>query len=154
MSSEPTQEMDLVAATASVPKQITPSEAMKSAPLEPHTDPTSHNAGANGTPDSFPAARSGPDTPADTELDRLSIFEFSAVDIFQHSPLGDVLNSLKNLSLEEDSQPNNVRFELEADDEEFCFLPATHFIATVDDLTDVLDYGPEDITGMEQRCRQ
>ena len=60
-----------------------------------------------------------------------------------------MLNSLKNLSLEEDSQLNYVRSELEADDEEFCFPPATHFIATVDDLTDVLDYGSEDIDGMD-----
>ena len=60
-----------------------------------------------------------------------------------------MLNSFKNLSLEENSQPNYVRFELEADDEEFCFSPATHFIATVDDLTDVLDYGSEDIDGMD-----
>ena len=129
LSSEHTQEMDLVAAMVSVPNQTAPSEAIKSAALEPHTDLTSCNACVNGTPDSFRAACSEPDTPADTELDRLSIFEFSTVDVFQHSPLGDVLNSLKNLSLEEDSQPNNVRFELEADDEEFCFPPATHFIA-------------------------
>ena len=65
-----------------------------------------------------------------------------------------MLNSLKNLSLEEDSQPNYVRFELEADDEELCFPPATHFIATVDDLTDVLDYGPEDIEGMDADADQ
>ena len=95
------------------------------------------------------AISSGQCTPADTELDRLSIFEFSAADVFQHSPLGDVLKSLKNLSLEKDSQPNYVRFELETDDEEFCFPPATHFIATVGDLTDVLDYGSEDIDGMD-----
>ena len=84
----------------------------------------------------------------DTELDRLSIFEFIAADVFQHSPLGDVLNSLKNLSLEKDSQPDYVQFELEAGDGEFCFPPATHFIATVDDITDVLDYGSEGIDGM------
>ena len=35
------------------------------------------------------------------------------------------------------------------DDEEFCFPSATHFIATVDDLTDVLDYGSEDIDDMD-----
>ena len=46
-------------------------------------------------------------------------------------------------------RPIYVRFELETDDEEFCFPPATHFIATVDDLTDVLDYGSEDINGMD-----
>ena len=77
--------------------------------------------------------------PAGAELDRLPIFEFSATDIFQHSLLGDVLNSLKNLSLAEDSQPNYIQFELGADGGEFCFPPATHFIATVKDLTDTLD---------------
>ena len=84
-----------------------------------------------------------------TKLDRLSIFEFSAADVFQHSPLDDVLKSLNNLSSAKDSQPNYVRFELETDDEEFRFPPATHFIATVDDLTDVLDYGSKDIDGMD-----
>ena len=47
-----------------------------------------------------------------------------------------------------DSQPNYVWFELEADDGEFRF-PPTHFIATVKDLTDVLDYGSEDIDSMD-----
>ena len=126
-----------------------PSEATKSTALEPHTDSTSCNVCINGTPDSSPAISSGPGTPADTQLGRLLIFEFSTADIFQHSPLGDVLNSLKNLSLEKDSQPNYVRFELEMDDEEYCFPPAAHFIATVDDLTDVLDYGSKDIDGMD-----
>ena len=60
-----------------------------------------------------------------------------------------MLDSLKNLSLAGDSQPNSVRFKLGADDGEFCFPPATHFIATVDDLTDVLDYGSEDIDCMD-----
>ena len=126
-----------------------PSKVTKFMALEPHTDSTSCNTCVNGTPDPFPATRSGPDVLADTELDRLSIFEFSVADIFQHSTLGDILNSFKNLSLEEDSQPNYVRFELEADDEEFCFPPAAHFIATVNDLTDVLDYGSEDIDDMD-----
>ena len=143
------QEMDTVPATAPEPKQIMPSEATKSAALEPHTDSTFCNVCVNRTPDSSPIVSSEPREPADAELDHLLIFEFSATDIFQHSPLGDVLNSLKNLSLEKDSWPNYVRFELEADDEEFCFPPATHFIATVDDLTDVLDYGSKDIDGMD-----
>ena len=137
------------AATTLEPKQIKPSEASESAELEPHMDSTPCNIRFNETSDSSPVISSGLCTPADTELDRLSIFEFSAADVFQHSPLGDVLKSLKNLSLEKDSQPNYVRFELEMDDEEFCFPPATHFIATVDDLTDVLDYGSEDIDGMD-----
>jgi hypothetical protein len=63
--------------------------------------------------------------------------------------LGDVLNSLKTLSLAEDSQPNYSQFELEADDGEFRFPPTAHFIATVEDLTDMLDYDSEDIDGMD-----
>ena len=53
------------------------------------------------------------------------------------------------MSLEKDSQLNYVRFEPEANDGNFFFPPATHFIATVDDLTDVLDYDSEDIDGMD-----
>ena len=53
-----------------------------------------------------------------------------------------------------DSQPNYVWFELGADDGEFCFPPATHFIATVEDLTDVLDYGSEDIDGMDDDAQE
>ena len=79
----------------------------------------------------------------------MPIFEFSAADMFQHSPLGDVLSSLKNLSLAGDSQPNYIRFELQDDDREFRSPPATHFIATVKDLTDMLDYGSDDIDGMD-----
>ena len=60
-----------------------------------------------------------------------------------------MLNSLKNLSLAEDSQPNYIRLELGADGGEFFFPPATHFIATVEDLADELDYDSEDIDGMD-----
>ena len=50
------------------------------------------------------------------------------------------------------SQPNTIRFELEADNGEFRFPPTIHFIATVEDLTDMLDYSLEDIddAGEEQ----
>ena len=75
--------------------------------------------------------------------------EFTSTDIFQHSPLGDVLDSLRSLSLSGDPQPNYVRLEWEADDEEICSPPTTHLIATVDDLTDMLDFGSEDINGMD-----
>ena len=124
-------------------------EATESAVLEPHTGSAPRNICVNGTPDSSSAISSGPCTLADTELDWLSIFKFSAADIFQHSPLGDVLNSLKNLSFMGDSQLNYARLELGTDDEEFCFPPTTHFIATVEDLTDMLEYGSEDIDGMD-----
>ena len=51
--------------------------------------------------------------------------------------------------MEKDSQLNYVWFDPEADDGKFCFPPATHFIATIDDLTNVLDYSSEDINGMD-----
>ena len=97
-----------MAATTLEPKQIEPSEAAESAMLDPHMALTPYNICFNGSSDLSPAISSGPCTPTNIELDRLSIFEFSAADVFQHSPLGDVLKSLKNLSLEKDSQPNHV----------------------------------------------
>ena len=75
--------------------------------------------------------------------------EFTAADIFQHSPFNDVLNSLKSLPLSGDSRPNYVRLEWEAGDEGIRCPPTTHFIATVDDLTDVLDFDSEDINSMD-----
>ena len=60
-----------------------------------------------------------------------------------------MLNSLKYLSLSRDSWPNYVQFEWDTDDEEIRNPPTTHFIATVDDLTDMLDFDSEDIDGMD-----
>ena len=45
--------------------------------------------------------------------------------------------------------PNFVRLEWEADDEEIRSPPTTHLTATVNDLTDMLDFGSEDIDGMD-----
>ena len=75
--------------------------------------------------------------------------EFTAADIFQHSPFGDMMNSLKSLSLSGGSWPNYVRLEWKASDEGIRCPPTTHFIATVDDLTDVLDFESESIDGMD-----
>ena len=83
------------------------------------------------------------------ESDWAPIMEFTAVDIFHHSPLGDVLNSLRSLSLSGDSWLNYVRLKWEADDEEIRYPATTHFIATIDDLTDVLDFDSEDIDGVD-----
>ena len=60
-----------------------------------------------------------------------------------------MLNSLRSLSLPGGPWPNCVRLEWEADDEEICSPPTTHLIATVDDLTDMLDFGSKDIDGMD-----
>ena len=84
-----------------------------------------------------------------TESDWALVMEFTVVDIFQHSPLGDVLNSLRSLSLPGDSWPNYVRLEGDMDDEEIHCPPTTHLIATVDDLTNVLDFNSEDIDSMD-----
>ena len=75
--------------------------------------------------------------------------EFTAADIFQHLPFGDMLNSLKSLSLSGGSWPYYVRLEWDANDEEIRSPPTTHLIATVDDLTDTLDFDSEDIDGMD-----
>ena len=60
-----------------------------------------------------------------------------------------MLNLLKSLSLSGDSGPNYVRCEWEADDDRIRCPPTTHFIATIDDLTDVLDFDSKDIDGMD-----
>mgnify|MGYP005836433861 FL=1 len=63
--------------------------------------------------------------------------------------MGDVLNSLRSLSLSGDSWPNYVWLEWEEGDEENRYPPTTHLIANVDDLTDVLDINSEDIDGID-----
>ena len=97
-----------VTALALDPEQIAPSEDGKlnpamevanSAALEPQSDPTSGGICVTGTSDSSQAIGSEPRASAAIEPDQAPIVEFSAADIFWHSPLGDVLNSLKPLSL-------------------------------------------------------
>ena len=75
--------------------------------------------------------------------------EFTSADIFQHSPFGNILNSLRSLSLSRGSWPNYVRQDWDADDEEIRGPPTTHLVATVDDSTDMLDFDSEDIDGMD-----
>ena len=102
LSSDPTQEIAPPTAPALDPEQtasfedgrINPTtEAADPAVLEPHTYLTSCDVYVTGASDLSPAISSEPCASADAELDQLSIFEFSAADIFRHSPLGDVLNS-------------------------------------------------------------
>ena len=142
LSSGRTQELAPVTALALEPERtasfedgrLNPAtEAADSVALEPHTDPTSSWACLTGTSDSSTAIGSGPRASASIESDWAPILEFSSADIFQHSPFGDVLNSLKSLSLSGNSRPNCVRLEWEADNEELRFPPTTHFIAIVED---------------------
>ena len=74
-------------------------EAAHSAVIEPNTDFTSYEAGVIGPSDSSLTIGSKPRASVPIEPDWAPIMEFTSADIFQHSPLGDVLNSLKSLSL-------------------------------------------------------
>jgi len=129
LSSDHAQGIALVTAPALDPEQIAPSEdgrlnpateTADSATFEPHTDPTLSGIRVTGTSDPFLATSSKPCASAHDELDQASIVEFSSADIFRHSPLGDMLNSLKTLSLAGDSQPNYIQFELELTMENFA----------------------------------
>ena len=92
---------------------------------------------------------SEPPAPVPIESYWAPIMEFTSADIFQHSPFGDILNSLRSLSLLGGSWPNYVRQDWDADDEEIRCPPTTHLVATVDDLTDMLEFDSEDIDGMD-----
>ena len=74
-------------------------EAAHSSAVEPNTGFTPKEACDTGPPDSYPAAGSSPRTSEPAESGWAPVMEFTAADIFQHSPFGDVLNSLKSLSL-------------------------------------------------------
>ena len=124
-------------------------EAAHLAAIEPNTDFTSYETCVAGPLDSSPATGPGPPASMPIESDWAPIMEFTSADIFQHSPLGDVLDSLRSLSLSGDPRPNYVRLEWEANDKEIRSPPTTHLIATVDDLTDMLDFNSEDIDGMD-----
>ena len=85
------------------PEQITPSEnggidpateAALSAAIEPNADFTPYESRVAEPHDASPATDSEPLTSVPVEPDWVPIMEFTSADIFQHSPFGDVLNSL------------------------------------------------------------
>ena len=124
-------------------------EALPSAAIEPNIDLTLHESRVDKLPDPSPTTDSQPPAPVPIESDWALIMEFTSADIFQHSPFGDILNSLRSLSLSEGSWPNYVRQDGDGDDEEIRRPPTTHLVATVDDLTDMLDFDSEDIDGLD-----
>ena len=75
----------------------TTSGAATSTAIEPNIDLVPHEARDSEAPDSLPD--SGPPAPLPIESDWAPVMEFTAADIVQHSPFGDILNSLKSLSL-------------------------------------------------------
>ena len=131
------------------PEQVAPSEsggidptteAALSAVIEPDADFTPYKSRVAEPLDSPPATDSEPLISVPVEPDWAPITEFTSTDIFQHSPFGDVLNSLMSLSLSGEPWPNYVQLEWDADDEEIRCPPTTHLVATVDDLTDMLNF--------------
>src|SRR3954467_11153572 len=115
--------------------------------IEPNTNLILREARDSTLPDSSPDSE--PSAPLPIESDWAPIMEFTAADIFQHSPFGDILNSLRSLSLSGESWPDYDWQDWDANDEEIRRPPTTHFVATVNDLTDMLDFDSEDIDGMD-----
>ena len=74
-------------------------EAVSSAAIEPNIDLTLHKSCGAKLPDPSPATDSEQPAPVPIKSDWAPIMEFTSTDIFQHSPFGDILNSLKSLSL-------------------------------------------------------
>ena len=115
--------------------------------MEPNTTLVPRETRDSEVPDSLPD--SGPLAPPPVGSDWAPIMEFTAADIFQHSPFGDILNSLKSLSLSGEPWLDYGQEGWDADDEEIQNPPTTHLVATVNDLTDMLDFDSEDIDGMD-----
>src|SRR4051812_49225163 len=115
--------------------------------IEPNASPALRMAHDSKEPDSSP--NSEPPAPLPIESDWAPVMEFTAADIFQYSPFGDILKSLKSLSFSGEPRPNCGLRGWDSDDEEIQSPPTTHLIATVDDLTDMLDFGSEDFDGMD-----
>ena len=93
----------------------TASGAATSTAIEPNTDLVPHKARDSEVPDS--SLDSEPPAPLPIDSDWVPIIEFTAVDIFQHSPFGDILNSLKYLSLSGEPWPDYGQQGWDMDDE-------------------------------------
>ena len=124
-------------------------EAALSVAIEPDTDFTPYESRVAEPLDSSPAMDSEPLASVPIESDWAPIMESTSADVFQHSSFGNVLNSLKSLSLSGESWPNYDRQDWDTDDEEIRRPPTAHLVAIVDDLTDMLDFDSKDIDGMD-----
>ena len=89
--------------------------------IEPNTNLVLRGARDSKVPDSVPDSESS--APLPTERNWAPIMEFTTADIFQHSPFGDILNSLKSLSLSGEPWPDYGQQGWDADDEEIQAHP-------------------------------
>ena len=112
LPSDSAREITPVTTPALNPEQIAPSEdgwmdpateATHSVAIEPNTDFTSYETRVAEPLDSSPATGPEPLASLPIESDWAPIMEFTSADIFQHSPFGDILNSLRSLSLSGES---------------------------------------------------
>ena len=106
LPSDSVREITPASTLALNPEQIAPSEdgwmdpateAALSVAIEPNTDFTSYETRVAEPLDSSPAMGSKPPASVPIESDWAPIMGFTSMDIFQHSPFGDVLNSLRSL---------------------------------------------------------
>ena len=72
--------------------------------IEPNTSPVLCETRDSKEPDSSPDSE--PSAPLPIESDWAPIMEFTTADIFQHSPVGDILKSLKSLFLSGEPWPD------------------------------------------------
>ena len=120
--------------------------------IEPNTNPALRETRDSKEPDSSPDSE--PSAPLLIESNWAPIMEFTAADIFQHSPFGDILNLLKSLSLSGEPWPDYGQQGWDTDDEEIQSPPTTHFVAAVDALTDMLDFDFEEVwTPMQETMK-
>ena len=103
-------------------------------------------------PDSSPDTGSELLESASCELGQGIPFPPCSTDSFlprQTSPLSEALDLMRSLIITEEQCTNYAQPGLGAESGEFYIPPTTHFIATVEDITDMLDYASEDIDGMD-----
>ena len=98
--------------------------------MEPNTDLVPCEARDSEVPDSSPDSE--PPAPLPIKSDWAPVMEFTSADIFQHSPFGDILNSLRSLSFSGEPWSDCGQQDWDADDEEIRRPPTTHFVATVE----------------------
>ena len=84
--------------------------------IEPNTSLVLCKARDSKVPDSVLDSESS--APLPIEPVWALIMEFAAADVFQHSPFGDILNSLKSLSLSGEPSPDYGQQGWDADDKE------------------------------------
>ena len=91
-------------------------KAATSMVIEPDTSLVPRKARDSKVPDSDPDSVNP--APLPIKPDWAPVMEFTAADVFQRSPFGDILNSLKSLSLSGEPWPDYGQQGWDADDEE------------------------------------